>query len=346
MKKIIYRFKSVITCLLLIICLGQNFNMVVNATENTELDDTKTTDDANVVDDNDLDEQEGEAEVETEKSVTKSSAAESAEGSVYAIISVDDYTIEGGMIEAGKEITINLNIKNTATSASASSVMLTLTNSTGSIYPAYGNDNQIYIGTIGAGKTKEVSIPMTIGSSFTGSAVDLTCQFDYETMGSKLSNASTIVIPSSGGSTIGVKSIDVSSHAIVNGKSLLSVSYVNQSSANITDAEIVIDGNVSKSSKVIKLDTVYAGKSYTQDYYVTFKKAGNQQINISLKYTDIDGEETITDLGSFGVTVSEENAVGEKTNVLAPILLWGGRVVAVVAMIFACMAVVLYIKKR
>ncbi len=302
MRKINRFFKSVVICLLAVICFGVNSNIVANATE--------------------------------------------AAGSAYAIVGVKSYTVEGGMIEAGKEITVNFTIENTASVESASSVMLTLSNSTGTVYPAYGNGNQVYIGTIGAGKTKEISVPLTIGGAFTGDAVDLICQFDYETLNTKLSNTSTIVIPTSGGSTIGVKSIDVSSHAIVNGKSLLSLGYVNQSSSNITDAEIIVDGNVSKSSKVIKLDTVYAGKSYTHDYYVTFKKAGNQQINISLKYTDIDGEETITDLGSFGVTVSEENAVGENTNVLAPILLWGGRVVAVVAMIFACMAVVLYIKKR
>lgn len=272
--------------------------------------------------------------------------ADEVESSGVAIIEIKDYTIEGGMIEAGKEITVNLTLHNTSSNNSASNVMMVMSNSTGALYPVYGNDNQVFIGNMSAGGTKTVSIPLTIGTNFSGNAVDLTCDFKYETAGIGMTNSATIVIPTSGGSTIGVKSIDVSSHAIVNGKSLLSFSYVNQSSANITDAQLVIDGNVSSSSKQIKLDTVYAGKSYTQDYYVTFKEAGNQEINISLQYTDINGETTVTDLGTFGVTVSKENTSGTETVVDNPILKWAGRGVSGLVFLAAAAIIVVYIKKR
>ncbi len=272
--------------------------------------------------------------------------ADEVVGSDAAIIEIQDYAVEGGMIDAGNEITVNLTLHNTASSAGASSILMIMSNSTNSLYPVYGDDNQVYVGTIPAGGTKTISVPLTIGSNFTGNAVDLTCQFQYETVGTIATNTSTIVIPTSGGSTIGVKSIDVSSHAIVNGKSLLSLSYVNQSSANITDAQLIIDGNISPSSKVIELDTVYAGKSYAQDYYVTFKEPGNQEINVSLQYTDLDGEKIVTDLGTFGVTVSKEDDSSTEINAENPILQWAGRGVAGITFLAAVALIVLYIKKR
>ncbi|CBK75178.1 hypothetical protein CIY_25630 [Butyrivibrio fibrisolvens 16/4] len=272
--------------------------------------------------------------------------ATEVDGNAMPIIEVQDYSIDGGMIEAGKQITVNLKLHNTSSVASAGSVMMTLSNSTGTLYPAYGNSNQIFVGSIGADDTKEVSVPMVIGNNFMGNAVDLTCQFDYVAMSNRLNNSATIVIPTSGGSTIGVKSIDVSAHAIVNGKSLLAFSYVNQSSSNITDAKLIVDGNVSSTSKEIKLDTVYAGKSYTNDYYVIFEEAGNQTINVSLQYTDADGSQVITDLGSFDVSVSKENALENDTEGLMRIIDIIGKAVALLFGLVAVGAVLLYVKKK
>ena len=213
-------------------------------------------------------------------------------------------------------------------------------------YPVYGSGNQIYVGTIGAGKTKEVAVPISISSSFVGDAVDLTCRFSYTAGTQNMTNESTIIIPKSGGSTIGVKSISVSSHAIVNGKSLLSIGYINQSGSNITDARIVVDGNVSNSSKTIKLDTIYSGKSYSQDCYLTFKEAGEQDVSVSLVYTDVNGEETTMDLGTFGVSVSKEAVLEEDNNSLSTILTWAGRAIAAVAVIGDLATAFMFIKKR
>ncbi len=324
MKNLNNILKKITVCLFAIICIGTNMSMVANA---TELGATA-------------------AEIVEEAAAQATTVSEPVEGSVAAIIEVQDYTIEGGMIEAGKEITVNLTLHNTSSTMAATSVLMTLSNSTASLYPAYGSDNQVYVGNIGADKTKTVSVPMTIGANFMGDAVDLICRFDYAAQNTRLSNTATIVIPRSGGSTIGVKSIDVSSHAIVNGKSLLAISYVNQSSANITDARLIVDGNVSNPSKEIKLDTVYAGKSYTEDFYVTFKEAGNQQIQVSLAYTDIDGQQNVTDLGTFDVTVSKENVDDGAESGLTGILTLVGMGVAGVVLLLAAATVFIYIKKR
>lgn len=273
-------------------------------------------------------------------------ATEVIESSAVAIIEIQDYSVEGGMIEAGKNITVNLTLHNTSSTSNATSIIMTMSNSTGSVLPAYGNSNQVYVGTISAGKTKEVSVPLTIGEAYMGGAVDLSCQFDYLTGGTRLNNIAAIAIPVSGGSTLGVKSIDVNTHAIVNGKSLLSCSYINQSSSNITDAKLIIDGNVSSASKEISLDTVYAGKTYTQDFYVTFKEPGNQAINVTLQYTDVDGNLKTTDLGKFEVSVSKESVSEESAEGVSSVVGLVGKIVSIIVLAIAAGTILVYIKKR
>ena len=316
MKKNLIK-KITVVCLLTAFCSFFNIYTVANA---TEVEEPAATEVAETV----------------EAPVASSSVA---------IVEIADYTIEGGILEAGKEITINLTLNNTSRNTAATSVIMTLSSASEMIYPVYGNSNQIYVGSIGAGASKTISIPVTISNQFAGDMADLTCEFNYESSGSVMNNSATIVIPTSGGNTIGVKSIDVTSHAIVNGKSLLSFNYVNLSNKNITDAVLTVEGNVSSNSKKIKIDTIYAGKSYSQDYYLTFTEAGNQEISIKLSYTDIDGETVETDLGNYSVTVSRESEVAEASTPNV-ILTWVGRVIAVIAGLAVVFVVVVYIKKR
>ena len=310
MKKMKAILQKVTVCLFAVVCLCANISTVANAAEIGERE--RDRDAASV-----------------------------------AIIEVQSYTIEGGMIEAGKDITVNLTLHNTATNVSANNILMTLSNSNGSLYPVYGNSNQVYVGTISADQTKVIPVKLTIGNTFTGNAVDLSCDFVYESANTRMNNTSTIVIPTSGGSTIGVKSVDMTSHAIVNGKSLLAFSYVNQSSSNITDAKLLITGKVSTGSKEIKLDTVYAGKSYTEDLYVTFVEPGDQEINISLQYTDTDGTQRLTDLGNYDVTVSKESSFESENNGGSNVIFkWVGIGVAGIVGLIALIAVISYIRKR
>ncbi len=266
-------------------------------------------------------------------------------GADAAVVEVEGYSVEGGMLASGKEITLKITLHNTSSTYNANNIVMTYSNESGMLYPGYGEDNQLFIGTLTPGDSETYSVPMIVASAFKGDSVDLTCQFAYETGGQVVANSSTIVIPKSGGSTIGVKSVNLSSHAIVNGKSLLSLSYVNQSGSNISDAYLIIDGNVSKTSKRINLDTIYSGKSYTQDFYVTFTKPGNQDVSITLVYSDLSGEEVKTDLGTFGVTVSKENAQSKDNSTVEKVLLWAGRGVALLAGVAVLIVIFNYIKK-
>lgn len=263
-----------------------------------------------------------------------------------AVIEVESYTIEGGLLEAGKDITVNLTLHNLSSKAGATNVMITTSSASGMIYPVYGKDNQVFVGTIPAGGTQVVEIPLSISPKFNADYVDFTCKFDYQTGGTKASNTSTMMIPTSGGSTVNVKSVSLSSRASVNAKTLLSISYSNNSDTNISDARLLIDGKVSTDSQFIKLGTIRAGKNYSEDLHVTFTEEGSQEISIKLAYTDVTGETVEIDLGNHVVSVGEELATTKNGYGYNRTLALVGKLVAAVALLIAAVCTLFYFKKK
>ena len=278
-------------------------------------------------------------------SVVASATETTVDSTIAAVVVIEDYSVEGGPLEAGKDVVINLTLHNTSRTAAATSTLMTISSNSGLIYPAYGSDNQFFIGTIAAGASETVTVPISVSQYYNSEAVDFTCKFDYVSLNTKLTNSATIVIPSSGGGSIEVKSISVSSHATVNGESLLSISYANLTNEKITDAEILVTGNVSLDSRSIALDTIKAGKSYSEDCRITFTEAGDQEIEVVFAYTDIDGTRVETNLGKYSVEVEENQPVttGDENSEM---MLWIGRGISTVGFVIAIIAAVLYIKKR
>lgn len=263
-----------------------------------------------------------------------------------SVVEIESYEIEGGYIEAGKINNIKLTLVNANTYTAANNLVIIVNSNSGMIYPTYGNDNQYYIGKLEAGKKTELEVPMIANSNLTGDYIDLSCNMIYESAGNRINNTSTMVLPTQNISNIVVSSIDVSAHGTLNGKSLLSISYANNSAGNINDAVLRVDGNVSDTTKDIELGTIIAGKSYTKDCNVIFTESGAQTISIKLIYTDINGQSIESDLGTFNVTVGEESGSVLDSKADDPLLIWGGRAIAFVALIAAAVVTFIYIKKR
>ena len=267
-------------------------------------------------------------------------------GAGAAVLEIASYSVDGGVIEAGKTVTVNFVIHNTSSSAGASNVLMTISSTSSMAYPVYGSDNQSFVGSVSAGATAEVSIPVTISSKYSGDVLDLTCKLDYETKGIKASNSSNIVIPSSAGNTLWVKSIEVSKRAVVNGDSLVSVSYANVGTEDISGAELVLEGAVSADSERISLGTINSGKTYTEDFHISFIEMGDQQISVKLVYPVSEEEVSETNLGTYSVTVSAPvttEVVDESTQAMLSLI---GLAVAAAAFIAAVVVIIMYIKKR
>ncbi len=262
-----------------------------------------------------------------------------------AVIGIESFSIEEGSLEAGTDVTININVYNMNSKVSASNIVLTMTNDSGTIYPAYGSSNQFFIGDIAGGGSKSISIPFSLSSDFSANVFWLQCQFDYTSAYHTYSNTANVVIPVATNSLTN-QSVEVSAHATVNGKSLLSVSMTNNSAADVTDARLVIDGNVSEDSKNIQLDTIAAGKTYSKDCQIVFTETGDQAITISVIYTNIYGEEIEKDLGSYTVKVDDEKLTVNDESDTNTIFAVAGKLIAVIALFGVLIATFSYIKNR
>ena len=278
---------------------------------------------------------------------TEDTTAEVITSANVALIELESYEITEGSVKADKDVIVTLKLHNVNSSASATNVILTVSSNSGMVYPSYGGDNQIYVGNISAGGTKEVEVPLTISSSYNSGVIDLVCNYAYTSSSRQLSNTSTIVLSSQMNNSLELKKLGVSKSATVNAYSLLSISLVNNSSYDVTDAFLTVEGNVSDTTKTIALDTIYSGKTLTDDCMISFTESGDQSISISLTYTDSEGDQVTNFLGSYTVSVEEETVSAvDSDSADNTALVWGGRAIAAVFILIACAAVVLYVKKR
>lgn len=266
--------------------------------------------------------------------------------SFNSVVEVESYELEEGYLEAGKEATIVMVLHNANTYSAANNIMLTVSSNSGMIYPLYGHDNQFFAGTLEADCTTTVRIPLSVSSRLTADYVDFNCDIAYQTSGNRITNSASMILPTQNNVTVIVSSVDVSAHATVNGKSLLSVVYTNNGTYSINDAVISVKGNVSESSKEIQLDSIAAGKSYTKDFNVVFTEPGEQAISIVLSYTGVFGERVESELGDYTVNVGEEDGLQYVESDENSFYRWIGIMISIAAFVLAAVATVVYIKKR
>lgn len=314
MKKTLFAIKSVVCCLVAMTFIFLNAGSVAFATEDAET----------VV-----------APVTPQQSTSN-----------IALVEISGYEIVDGIIEAGRDVTVNVYLHNASTTTNAHNVTVSFSSASGMVYPSYGNDNQVYVGTIGPDNTRTAAIPLSINPDFNGSGIDITCSIMFESRGDRLSNSSSFVLPTYNGSSLLIRSIDVSPKAIVYGKSLLSVNYINNSADAINDAKLTITGNIDDESREIDLGAISPGKSYLKDFYITFVQAGKQGIDITLSYTDTNGQIVRTDIGSYSVSIEEDGDYDSLDDNSNRITLWIGRIVSLIALVAAFVSIFRYIKKR
>ena len=262
-----------------------------------------------------------------------------------AIIDIDSFSLDSGVLVAGKESVLRLNIHNLSQTASAENIVMTLTDYSGQVFPAYGTDNQYPIGQLDKDETRTIEIPLSVSNDFASRDLGLECSFTYSGESGSASNTLSIVLPSTESAPVVAKSIELSQSAIINSQTLLSITLWNNSSEGISYACLLIDGNVSEESKKIELSTLYSQQNYSEDCHVVFTEGGNQQIGVVLKYTDLNGQERESNLGTYTVNVGS-TAEKYRVNFSNRILKYIGWAIAAFGVLASCYVFVQYAKKR
>lgn len=268
-----------------------------------------------------------------------------------AVLEIDSYEVEEGILHAGEEVTLKLAVKNTSSLADAQNVIITYDAANDMLFPVYGEDNQVYLGTIAAGKTKEVSISLMVSKNYSADFAKLNVEFDYASAGTLVNNNVTLNIPTYVSGMLSSESVIVANNATVGTNSLVSIRCKNGGTTDISDVKLVITGNVDEESREITLPIIGAGKTCTQDYYVRFTESGIQTLQVAYEYMDAQGTVYTVDGGEYKVNVttspvsSESNVVmvgqtsGISTIMMQIVLLF----IAAVAIIIT---IVVFVRKR
>ncbi|MCR4792400.1 MAG: hypothetical protein K5871_06600 [Lachnospiraceae bacterium] len=262
-----------------------------------------------------------------------------------ANIDIESFSLDTGVLIAGRDSVLRMKIHNLSTTSDAENVVLTLANLSDEVFPAYGTDNQYPIGHMDKDETRTVEIPLSVSNNFYSRDLELVCDFAYTGESGPINNTLYIVLPSTESAPVVIKNIDISTHAVLNSKTLVSITLWNNSSENITDARLLIDGPVSDESREIVLGTLYSQQNYAEDCQVVFNEMGNQAITIRLQYTDLNGELRETELGTYQVTVAKsvEEYHANFSNDILKYIGWGIAAFAVIASLYIFVG---YAKKR
>ena len=257
------------------------------------------------------------------------------------LLGIEGYTIDYGSLEPGGEIQITFNIHNYSKNQS-NSTLLSI-DSESDLYPAYGVDNQVYVGNVAAGETVPVQVKLVVDSKFKSDIAKVVCSVSSE----HSNNTVVVAIPAHVGNKLAVKSIDIAKNAVLGGKSLLNISLNNRTGYEIKDAKLLIEGNISSESKEIVLGDIGVNSNFVKDCYISFEKVGKQSILIKLEYTSDIGEDIVSDIGTYSVNVSENDMnISDNMNDNNGIVSKIGKVLALISIVAALGFVLLYINKR
>ncbi|WP_155833190.1 hypothetical protein [Butyrivibrio sp. WCD3002] len=281
----------------------------------------------------------------TAEGLEQGDAAEEGFSPKQAWIDLSEYSIENGLLSPGEENVLSLKIKNLSKLSAARGVSISISNDTGAVYPAYGTDNQVYVGRIEPEAEQTVQIPLMVSAELSEDKVSLKVSVSFVSNDSQYDNSFSIVIPARGEATIRVRSLEVNQSAIIGKKSLLSITMYNNGQKDVSDARLVITGNVSEDSKNIKLDTLSALMSHSEDGQISFTESGEQTIDVKLVYS-YNGITTEQNIGSYVVSVKQDTGVSENDYVFDPVIKSVGKMVAALFVAVAGILLCIYIVKH
>ena len=104
---------------------------------------------------------------------TELSSAESA------VVDIESYQVIEGALNPGEQITLEIVVKNNSFVSDSQNTVMTLESINGTLAPVYGEDNQIYIGTIPANGTARVQVSAVVNKQYNADAAQMVCYFNY-----------------------------------------------------------------------------------------------------------------------------------------------------------------------
>lgn len=228
-----------------------------------------------------------------------------AEGGALMIDSVE---IEKGDFSLGSTAVLSFQIKSIGLSNTATDIIFNFSSDSG-ITPVFGESDQKYMATVSPAETKELKFEVNVPSIMEEERAQITLEMSYEIAGEKKANTASVYIPIQYNSGVVINGVSVAESAKIGSKALISITYANGSDETLKDVTFHLDGNIEEETNTVNIGNLESGASNYQDVYVIFTEMGEQTVDITVSYSDMEGNTFTKDVSSEVITVSNEESV-------------------------------------
>ncbi len=203
---------------------------------------------------------------------------------------VSGYSITEGVISAGEEFTLDIQMRNENRYIGAYQVYMTLYSQTDGIYLQPGETNQRYVEYIPPGGTASFQIRMAVSEQINSDKALLEIRFDYvNETGNAGTNTTSISPAVRANAKLEILSVTAADYVNVGARALLNIQYANSGQAQVKNVQLKIEGNIEENQKTADLEVPEVGQQEYLDCYVIFTESGNQQLTVTLTYEDNEG---------------------------------------------------------
>lgn len=235
-----------------------------------------------------------------------------AEGGALMIDSVE---IEKGDFSLGSTAVLSFKIKSIGLSNTATDIIVNFSSESG-VTPVFGESDQKYMATVSPAETKELKFEVNVPKIMEEERAQITLELAYEVAGEKSSNTASVYIPIQYNSGVVINGVSVAESAKIGSKALISITYANGSDETLKDVTFHLDGNIEEETSTVNIGNLESGASNYQDVYVVFKEMGEQTVDITVSYTDMEGNMFTKEVSSEVITVSNEESVNSNEVVI------------------------------
>lgn len=216
------------------------------------------------------------------------------------LIVVDYYEITNEKIVPGEDFTLKMVLRNHSTVASATGVLIDISNPTG-VAPVYGSVSQMFIGDIGAGESKEVVIDYNSWTTIVGNTLD----FNVTIVSDTKQNYVVLRVPVGADSPFSILNASAPSSVEIYGLATLSLTFKVLGEDRVKDVVLTAyEGDQLIGTSQIGI--ISPGLTKTQQLLLSFIEKGEHTVDLSLEYVDETGQKKIVPVTSTLITVVDE----------------------------------------
>lgn len=224
------------------------------------------------------------------------------------MVVVESYQVTNEKIVPGEDFALTLTLTNYNQNEGADEVLLDISNPEG-VAPVYGTVSQVYVGDIGPGESKEITIDYNSWTTITSDTLD----FYVTVVTSVNQNYIVLRVPAGSDSPFSILGSNVPSEVGVNELANFSLTFKVLGEENVGNVALILsyEGEVINRSQIGALNP---GITKTQQMSTYFAQVGEYTLDMGLEYVDDAGQTQTDTVMTTTISVVDKEDSGTNTD--------------------------------